>query len=297
MIAGLVASLWRGLADALAHARLSLVAAALALHLAGLLITGERWRVVLAALGARVSLWRATLINLAGIFVRNTTPTTGLGGDACRIALLNAEGVGLPHATASFAYVRLAEVPALATITALSTPVAVSLASRSRPLAAAAAVVAIAAATVGWRKRTAIRHRVSDVWRRSASVRIGWKSIALAIVFATLAQVETIARQIVIAAAFALPLTVQQAAAVTVMGIAGGLVPTVGSVGAIDGSLVAGLMICGATAGQAVAITVVERAISYALTTAIGGGALAYLGGRRLLRAINERRTNTATAG
>src|SRR5262249_28733177 len=121
--------------------------------------------------------------------------------------------------------------------------------------------------------------------------------IALAILFATLAQVETIARQIVVAAAFGLPLTIQQAAAVTVMGIAGGFVPTVGSVGAIDGGLVAGLMICGATAGQAVAITVVERAISYGLTTAVGGGALAYLGGRRILRAFSERRTNTAAAG
>ena len=287
----------RGLVDALAHARLPLVAVALALHFTGLFITGERWRVVIAALGGRVSLLRATLINLAGIFVRNTTPTTGLGGDASRIALLNAEGVGLAQGTAAFAHVRLAEVPPLAAVTLLSTPVAIALAQRSRRFALAVAAIATAVALAAWLKRTTIRDRAADLWARTAQVRIGWRPMTAAVVFATLAQVETIARQIVVAAAFGLPLTTQQAAAVTVMGIAGGFVPTVGSVGAIDGSLVAGLMICGASAEQAVAITVVERAISYALTTAAGGGALAYLGGRRLLRAISARRTNTAAAG
>src|SRR5258706_300133 len=85
--------LLRGIGAAFANARLDFIIAAIALHLAGLLITGERWRVVVAALGGRVSLLRATVINLAGIFVRNVTPTTGLGGDASRIALLRAEGV------------------------------------------------------------------------------------------------------------------------------------------------------------------------------------------------------------
>src|SRR5262249_17776932 len=75
------------------HARLPRVVIALALHLTGLVITGERWRVVIAALGRRLRLRRTILVNLAGIFVRNATPTTGLGGDASRIALLRAEGV------------------------------------------------------------------------------------------------------------------------------------------------------------------------------------------------------------
>src|SRR5437870_4864662 len=101
----------RGVGDALAHAHPALVVAALTLHVVGLVITGERWRVVVAALGTRLSLARTTLINLAGIFVRNVTPTTGLGGDASRIVLLRVEGVPLAQAAAAFAYVRLAEVP------------------------------------------------------------------------------------------------------------------------------------------------------------------------------------------
>ena len=81
------------------------------------------------------------------------------------------------------------------------------------------------------------------------------------------------------------------------MTIVGGFVPTVGSIGAIDGSMVAGLMVFGATGGEAIAITIVGRAISYGVSTALGAVALALLGGRGVLRAINARRANTAAAG
>jgi uncharacterized membrane protein YbhN (UPF0104 family) len=111
----------------------------------------------------------------------------------------------------------------------------------------------------------------------------------LAVFYATLAQVETNARQIVVAAAFGLPLSIQQSATITAMTIVGGFVPTIGSIGAIDGSMVAGLMLCGANAETAVAITIVGRAISYGLSTAAGALALALLGGRRVLRAVAAR--------
>src|SRR6476659_9335270 len=136
----------RGVGGALAHAHLGLVTLAVALHVVGLIITGERWRVVIGGLGSRLSLYRTTLIHLAGIFVRNAPPTTGLGGDASRIALLRAHGVPLAQATASFAYVRLAELPPLALVVALSTPAVARAVSRSTPAAAVtAAVVGIAA--------------------------------------------------------------------------------------------------------------------------------------------------------
>jgi len=82
----------------------------------------------------------------------------------------------------------------------------------------------------------------------------------------------------------------------TRLSIAGGLVPTIGSVGAIEGSLVAGLMMCGATADTAVAITLVERAISYGLSTALGAASLAVLGGRAILR-VADRNRDAVTAG
>ena len=281
-----VSGILRGIGGALAHARLSLVALAMVLHLVGLVITGERWRVVIAALGSPLPLHRTTLINLAGIFVRNTTPTTGLGGDASRVALLRAEGVPLARATASFAYVRLAEVPPLGLIVALTAPAVATLLSRSKTSLIVSAGALALAAVVFWCARQRLRAQVTSIWLRSAHLRIDRTAASLAVFYATLAQMETLARQIVIAAAFGMPLTIEQSATVTAMTIAGGLVPTVGSIGAIDGSMVAGLMVFGASAQTAVAMTIVGRAISYALSTAAGAVALAVLGGPSLVRAV-----------
>jgi glycosyltransferase 2 family protein len=287
----------RGVGAALAHARPLLVAVAAALHLGGLLVTGERWRLVVNALGGRLTLLRSTLINLAGIFVRNATPTTGLGGDASRIALLRAEGVGLPQAAASFVYVRAAELPAIAAVIALALPaVGAAVARSARGVELALAVAAVGIAGV-WLGRARLRAHAAAFREKTASVRIGGGAFAAAVGYASLAQVETIVRQIVVAAAFGLPLTVAQSATVTALGIAGGLVPTVGSVGAIEGSLVAGLMMCGATADTAVAITIVERAISYGLSTALGAASLAVLGGRAILRIGGNRNGNAVAAG
>jgi uncharacterized membrane protein YbhN (UPF0104 family) len=279
----------RGVGGALTHANLTLVAVALALHVGGLVVTGERWRVVITGLGSRLPLYRTTLINLAGIFVRNATPTTGLGGDASRIALLRAEGVPLPQAAASFVYVRLAELPPLALVALVSTSAVAHVAGRSATAATTTVAVAAIASALLWWNRARLRAHLTTLWARTGHLRLGPGPFGMAIAYATLAQIETNVRQIVVAAAFGLPLTIQQSATITAMTIVGGFVPTVGSIGAIDGSMVAGLMLFGAHADTAVAITIVGRAISYGISTAAGALALALLGGRRVLRLVSAR--------
>jgi hypothetical protein len=286
----------RAVGAALAHARPMLVVAGIALHLAGLLVTGERWRLVVAALGGRLTLVRSTLINLAGIFVRNATPTTGLGGDASRIALLRAEGLDLPQAAAAFVYVRVAEAPAMVAVALLALPAIGAVLARSARGVAVALALVTAGLAAAWAGRRRLREQIEMLREKSARLRISRAAFGGAVFYASLAQIETIVRQIAIAAAFGLPLTISQSATVTALTIAGGLVPTIGSVGAIEGSLVAGLMMCGATADTAVAITLVERAISYGLSTALGAASLAVLGGRAILR-VADRNRNAVTAG
>ena len=293
---GIVAFL-RGVAAALAHARPLLVVAAVALHLVGLVITGERWRGVVAALGGRLTLARATLINLAGIFVRNATPTTGLGGDASRIALLRAEGVGLPQATASFVYVRAAELPAIAAIVLLALPAVGAAIARSARAIELAAIVCAAAFACAFAARRRLAAQIAIARETMGRVAIGRGAFGVAVCYATIAQVETIVRQIVVAAACGLPIGFQQSATIAALGIAGGLVPTVGSVGAIDGAMIGGLMLSGATADTAVAITIVERAISFGLSTALGAGALALVGGRAIARVAADRNRDALAAG
>jgi uncharacterized membrane protein YbhN (UPF0104 family) len=89
----------------------------------------------------------------------------------------------------------------------------------------------------------------------------------------------------------------QQSATIAALSVAGGLVPTVGSLGAIDGAMVGGLMLSGATADTAVAVTILERTISFGLSTALGAGALALVGGRAIVRVAADRDANAVTAG
>jgi uncharacterized membrane protein YbhN (UPF0104 family) len=264
----------RGVAGALAHADLRYVLAAVALHLAGLIVTGQRWRGVIAALGLPITLFRAVLVNLAGIFVRNATPTTGLGGDASRVALLRLEGLSLAQGTATVLYVRAAELPAMAALVALAVPIVGSAIRRSAGRYAAVAAVAALLAGLAWLARRRLQPQLAAIRVRARQVRISWSALAVAILLATVAQAETVARQIVVAAALGVPLTVSQSATVTAFSIAGGLVPTVGSVGPVEGSLVAGLIMCGVPADAALAVTLVERVISYGLSTLLGAGAL-----------------------
>jgi len=171
----------------------------------------------------------------------------------------------------------------------LTTPVVAQLASQSVSAVSVAALLLAVAAAIVWITRERLREHLRALWARTEHLRVDRGALGLAVFYATLAQVETNARQSVVAAAFGLPLSIQQSATITAMTIVGGFVPTIGSIGAIDGSMVAGLMLCGATAETAVAITIVGRAISYGLSTAAGALALALLGGRRVLRAVAAR--------
>ena len=274
-------------AAALMRASPALVAAAVALHLAGLVMMGERWRVLLSGAGARVALTRATLVNLAGIFVRNVTPTSGVGGDAVRIGLFRSAGVPVGDATVALLVGRLLEAPAIAALVLVGLPAIGAAAARSR--AALAIVLAIAGAVV----IVALARRPTGslaAWRARLGVRPPpARIVAIAAVWATLAWLETIVRLMVVSLALGVQLTLAQGAALTVFAIVGGLVPTVGSLGAIEGSLMTGLLLFGVPSATATAITIVERAITYALSTALGGMALAALGGWDTVRFLRRK--------
>jgi uncharacterized protein (TIRG00374 family) len=136
--------------------------------------------------------------------------------------------------------------------------------------------------------RQRLAAHVAALWARTAHLRISRASAGLAVFYATLAQIESLARQMMAAAACGFSLSIQQSAAVTALSILGSFVPTIGSIGAIEGGMVAAFMMCGADAKTALAITILERMISFGVNTAAGAVALAWLGGRGILRAARE---------
>jgi len=280
----------QGIGGALARASVPLVLLALLLHVGGLVVTGERWRTILTRLGSPISLGRAVLVNLAGIFVRNVMPASGVGGDAVRIGLFRAAGAPLASATVTLVCGRLAEVPAIVVLVAAALPAlgAAILRSPAAGWAVGAALVAGAAAVVFWRP---LGVRIVRLRERFGVAAPPAGALVSATAWATLSWLETVARLMVVCAALGVRLTIPQGAALTVFSIVGGLVPTVGSLGAIEGSLMAALLLFGVPAATATAITVVERAITYVFSTAAGGAALVAIGGWDLV--ISGRRSGS----
>jgi uncharacterized membrane protein YbhN (UPF0104 family) len=275
-------------AAALQRASVPLVGLALLLHVGGLIVTGERWRAILTRLGSPITLARAVLVNLSGVFVRNVMPATGVGGDAVRIGLFRASGAPLREAAAALVCGRVVELPAIALLVVAALPAIGAALVRSRLAAWTLAALAAAALTAVLFREPVLAHarRLRDRFGLAAPPR---SAIAAGTAWATLAWLETAIRLMVVAAALGVRLTVPQGAALTVFSIVGGFVPTIGSLGAIEGSLMAGLLLFGVPAATATAITVVERAITYAFSTAAGGAALLAVGGWDVVRAVREK--------
>jgi uncharacterized membrane protein YbhN (UPF0104 family) len=68
----------------------------------------------------------------------------------------------------------------------------------------------------------------------------------------------------------------------------GGLVPTIGGLGVVEGGLTAALCLFGVELDKALAITALERGISYILATGVGGLVLLYVGGGELWRSSRK---------
>ena len=267
------------------------VAAALGLYLIGVLICATRWRTILASLGTRVRIVDTALAQLAGIFAGNVTPAGRVGGEACRIAVISLRTrVALPVAAVASVYDRLSEVPPVAVLVLAAVP---TLAGAGARLRVGWVSVAVATATVTVAVFGSVRFVRRRSWWRSwreriASGGVGTGTMATAVVFSSVVWLQDVLRLMIVAAAFGVSLTVSQAATLTVLTIVGGMLPIMGGLGAIEGGLVAGLMLFGVGLETAAAITVVERSISYGLATLAGGSAVALIGGRRLWQATRR---------
>ncbi len=281
-----------GAIDALRSVNPWYVAAALALYILSLLAAALRSRRILAALGHRVRFVDALLAYLAGIFVNNITPASRLGGEACRVAALGLRsGVPIQAATVSAVYDRLSEIPPIAVLVVCAVPALVAtgvrIGDRLGALAIGAGVV-----VAGY---IAYRRFVHDrTWWRSWRARIAAGALdrntaALAVGCSTFVWVQDVARLMTVAASIGVALTIPQAAMLGTLAIVGGLVPTIGGLGAIEGGLVAGLVLFGVRADSAAAVTAVERAISYIFATGAGAASFALIGGRTLWTAVRSR--------
>ena len=266
------------------HASLALAAYAVSVPAVAM-----RWRAVLRGVtGRRLPLGKLVLASLASSFVNNVT--AGPGGEACRIvALVRLKFASASRATAAVVYERLSEVPAfalmvLACVVAFARGPWQQLGRIARPTL----VIGFALCAALW----IVRGPLVRQWRRLHDrhdrdpIVIAPRTFAISTAWSFAIWTLDITRLWLIARVFDAAISVPQAAALSAIAIVGGLAPTVGGLGVIEGGLIAGLLAFGVPSPTAIAITAAERSISYGLATAAGAGALALLGGRELWSAM-----------
>jgi uncharacterized membrane protein YbhN (UPF0104 family) len=266
------------------------VVAALALYIGGVIIVGARWRGFLRMVGGDVSTVRASLATLGGIAIGNLTPSSRLAGEVCRMTL---GGAGTPltwrQLVIATGWDRLSELPPIAVLVIMGAFAARDLAAAWRAFAVAGAVAAVAAViAIGIARRRAAA--ASPSWiEQITRHRCDRRVLATGVAWSTAMWLQDGLRLTCATLAFGVVLSPTRVAALAVVAMLGGLVPTIGGVGAVEGGLVSGLIAFGVDMPSAAAITAVERAISFGFSTTAGGAVVMLLGGRSLWAAVSAR--------
>jgi uncharacterized membrane protein YbhN (UPF0104 family) len=266
------------------------VAGVFALYVVSLFLVGARWRVFVRAVGGDVSILRATLSNLGGIAAGNISPATRVGGEACRIALVRQSGtVTWRQATIAAAWDRLAELPPVAVLAAVSVVVLRQLVPAGRAWALAiGAVAVIVAVAIGLKWLRRANHRLRQWADYLAADRVSVATYSTGAMLASLMWVQDVVRLACATRAVGLSLPASKLAALSMLGMLGGLVPGVAGLGPVEASLAAGLLAFGASPADAVAATAIERIISYGFSTAAGALTIALVSGRSVWTAIRQ---------
>ncbi len=269
---------------------------AIGLYAVGIVIGGARWQRVLTGLGCRSRLIDTSLGNLVGLFVNNVTPLSRLGGEVSRVTLIRKLAkIDLKKATASIFYDRLAMLIPTAALLALAFPVIRHFLhndegySRLLPVVTIVFLALIAVLVAFW-KFDRLRLWLKDRMQILHAFRMNKKMFGEAVACGVLIWVQDVLRLMIVAAAFQVLLNPFQAATLSLVVLLCGFMPSLGGLGPTEGGLTAALHLFGVGLPTAIAITILERAISYVLGTCAGSIALMSLGGRRMLKRKEDSR-------
>jgi len=277
--------LWSTMTAAVAvigHAKLGFVAAAFAVDTVSLVLMAFRWRLLLRSLGSGASLWEALLAYSGGVFVCNVTPARTLGGDACRAALIRRPGGSPPlkAIAASVFYDRVTDAAGILLLVVLGLPVIRPHWLRWTGITLLTLALAVAAAARPLHRRVISKF---GQWREALTGRAMGRSLTIAVGCSVAIWLLDITRVTLVGRALGVAFVPSQAAAVSLLRLGSGALPVPAGIGVVDGALVGAFMWLGQPLATAAAMTVVERAIVYGWSTALGAVALLLLGGSRAL--------------
>ena len=296
--------------NAIISANLKLVLLAIGLYFFEVLFWADRWRVALMAAGYTVGFWRLYVVSHSGMFFSNITPISKSGGEPFRAYFINktlkvpystgfatilAEGIftipvflGLLLAGMVF-WLYLQAPPLWISVAILGTiigvlvafvPLAYVMVKRKTASGSVFKIIRWISKRLG--RKTSDKKIMRPIKRFYYSMQIVLhdkkKAITISIIALLLNLVSIMRIWIIL---FALGWNASLAApllAVTVPVLAGIIPFLPGGLILVEASIAGVFVACGIPLTIAISATILERAISYVLSTIVGAAAVSYLG-------------------
>ncbi len=275
-------------AHALSQVRPIYAISAALLYMISVVISGARWKMVLSGLGLPSRLKDTSAALLIGICVSNITPSSRISGEVCRITLIRKWAkIDLKRATISVLYDRIADFLPISVLFILSlTTLRTWIQKLAHTLVIPLIGLSILLLTffIIHRRFASFRRWLEVQKGKLSSVHMNRRKFCEAVGYSSLVWAQDIGRLMIVSAAFHVILNAHQAATLSLVMLICSVFPSIGGLGPTEGGLTAALHLFGVSLETAVAITVLERSISYIMSTCLGCIALAALGGQKLLR-------------
>jgi uncharacterized protein (TIRG00374 family) len=300
---------FKDLLKVLREARRLLIAGAIATYFLSVVVWALRWRVALASLDCHASIAGLTLIVLSGIFLNNVTPMARLGGDPLGRVYLLQKRAHTRYSSSLAASIGEHAFDPFFTVVLLAGGLFLQSSGYSPWLRLMILVLGgAAAAGVAFGPRLFFKQRVwlepvgrlvsrvtRWLWRRADRARIvqgvetfyagiyttidTWKRGLLIAGLTSLIWAMDVLRFYLIFLGLGYHPTLGLLLLASSLPVVMGLIPFLpGGLVIVEGSLVALFVSHGVPLEIAMAVTIVERGISYVLSSIVGGAAFSYLG-------------------
>ncbi|ASI99016.1 lysylphosphatidylglycerol synthase transmembrane domain-containing protein [Thermococcus celer] len=271
---------------------LELLGIALALYYTSTLIYALRWKIVLAGMGRDLPLLDLLKVTLSSIFVNNVTPMSRGGGEILRVTWVSKKHqIPIALSTISIVYERIVEiVPVMFLLLLGITYFAAQVLS-----IAALFMLFILLIWLKWEEFIRISVKILKIQltqeellkiselKRKPSLNI------LAVGLSSMVWILDIARLKLIALAFGWDPNIGLLALISLANLLFGLMAfTPGGVGIVEGGLFGTLTYFGIPSTLAISVTLIERFISYVLSTIVGFLVLIGSGGVELWKALKS---------
>ncbi|WP_457753949.1 lysylphosphatidylglycerol synthase transmembrane domain-containing protein [Thermococcus sp.] len=269
-----------------------LIGIAVALYYLSALIYALRWKVVLNAIGKNIPIIELLRITLSSIFVNNVTPMSRGGGEILRVTWV-AKKYKIPIAisTVSIVYERILEIFPIISLAVMG----LSYFAHHVILITLSLFLVAIIVWLNWEKIVILSFKVLKIklsheelvnllsLRKRASLTMMGVGLSFLVWFLDIMRLK------VIALAFSWNPSIKFLAIISLANLIFGIMAfTPGGIGIVEGGLIGTLVYFGIPSTLAISITLIERFISYVMSSAVGFATLVVSGGAEIWKALKS---------